>query len=182
MLSREKEEKISKFLSYVLRHCPEDIGLELDENGWTSVHELIQKAKSKHVLTTEMIEFVVKNNKKQRFALSEDKKQIRANQGHTVEVNLGLEFVEPPEVLFHGTATRFLDSIMAEGLKAMSRHDVHLSFDRSVAITVGERHGKVVVLEILAKQMHEDGYKFQCSNNNVWLTKEVPVKYIRQPM
>lgn len=180
MLSREKEEKISKFLSYVLRHCPEDIGLELDENGWVSVHELIEKAKSKHILTKDVIEFVVKNNKKQRFALSEDKRQIRANQGHTVEVNLDLAFVEPPEVLFHGTATRFLDSILAQGLKAMSRHDVHLSLNRAVATQVGERHGKVIVLEILAKQMYEDGYKFQCSTNNVWLTKEVPAKYIRQ--
>lgn len=180
MLSREKEEKISKFLSYVLRHCPEDIGLVLDENGWANVYELIQKSKSKYILTNDIIEFVVKNNKKQRFALSEDKKQIRANQGHSVEVKLNLESVEPPEVLYHGTATRFLDAIMTEGLKAMDRHDVHLSFDRSVAITVGERHGKVIVLEILAKQMHDDGYTFQCSANNVWLTKEVPVKYIRQ--
>lgn len=180
MLSSKQEEKISKYLSYVLRHKPEEIGLVLDSAGWTSIKDLINKT-NEHVLTPDIIYQVVKNNAKQRFALSEDKKSIRANQGHTVEVELDLPFVEPPEILYHGTATRFVDSIIEQGLKAMDRHDVHLSFNRSVATKVGERHGKVIVLEVLAKQMYDDGFKFQCSHNNVWLTKEVPIKYVKIP-
>lgn len=179
MLAKE-EEKISKFLSFVLRHEPQAIGIELDSSGWTDIEVLIEKSKNDRVLTLEDILYVVKNNKKQRFALSDDNKRIRANQGHSVEVELDLPFVEPPEVLYHGTATRFLETIMSEGLKSMSRHDVHLSFKESVAITVGKRHGEVVLLEVMAKEMYDAGYKFQCTQNNVWLTKEVPIKYIRE--
>lgn len=178
MLGKEKEEKISKFLSWVLRHEPDAINLVLDENGWVSVDELISKADSHFKLTPDMIKEVVTNNKKQRFALSEDNKSIRANQGHTIEIDLDLPFVEPPEILYHGTATRFLDSINQEGLKAMSRHDVHLSFDRKTAHNVGSRHGKVVILIVKAKEMYEAGFKFQCSKNNVWLTSSVPLDYI----
>jgi putative RNA 2'-phosphotransferase len=180
MLSREKEEKISKFLSFVLRHKPEEIGIELDDSGWVDVKVLLEKTPINYGLTLDNLKQVVENNKKQRFALSDDKKRIRANQGHSVEVALDLPFVEPPEILYHGTATRFLDSILNEGLKPMNRHDVHLSFDEKVASTVGMRHGKLVILEILAGDMFKAGFQFQCSKNNVWLTKEVPVKYIRE--
>lgn len=179
-LSKEKEKTISKYLSLVLRHAPEKIGIELDSAGWTDVATLIEKSDGQ--LSVDKILYVVKNNAKQRFALSDDGKRIRANQGHSVEVELDLPFVEPPEILYHGTAIQFLPGILNEGLKPMSRHDVHLSFDKNVAHTVGSRHGKVVILEVLAKQMYDEGYQFQCSKNNVWLTKEVPTKYISNPL
>lgn len=180
ILGKDKEEKVSKFLSWVLRHEPDAINLQLDENGWVSVQELIKKSNSHFVLTPNQIEQVVKNNKKQRFALSEDKKNIRANQGHSINVDLALEFVEPPEILYHGTATRFLESINVEGLKAMDRHAVHLSSNKNTAHDVGSRHGKVVILKVKAKEMHDAGHKFQCSKNGVWLTNTVPVQYLEQ--
>lgn len=178
MLNKAKEDSLSKFLSYVLRHAPEEISIELDKNGWVSTAELIEKSKEKNDFSINDLKQVVQNNAKQRFAFSEDFSMIRANQGHSVNVDLNLAFVEPPEILYHGTATRFLESIQKEGLKAMDRHDVHLSFNEKTASSVGERHGKVFVLNVLAKKMYQDGYKFQCTKNNVWLTKEVPAKYL----
>lgn len=182
MFSKKIEEKASKFVSFILRHSPEDIGLTLDENGWVSVDEFIDKAnkseKKFFVLDLELLKQVVKNSDKQRFAFSEDGTKIRANQGHTVEVNLDLPFVEPPEFLYHGTADKSVDIIFKEGLKPMKRHDVHLSFSIKIARSVGMRYGVPVILKIKAKQMFDDGYQFQCSKNNVWLTKEVPIKYI----
>jgi putative RNA 2'-phosphotransferase len=172
--------KISKFLSLVLRHKPEQIGIILDEAGWASVEELIQKASTiGFQLTPELIAEVVAKNDKQRFSLSPDGNRIRANQGHSIPVNLKLEPVEPPEVLFHGTATRFLGSILKNGLHPGSRQHVHLSPDEATAVKVGQRHGKPVVLIIDSSSMHNDGHVFYRSENNVWLTLHVPIKYIK---
>ena len=179
MLSKEKENQLSKYVSYILRHNPDEIGIILDEQGWTDVNAFIENSQSKFVFSLEDLKQVVENNNKKRFQFSEDGKKIRAQQGHSVEVDLKLPNVKPPKELYHGTATRFLNSIKKEGLKPMSRHDVHLSFSKDTAIKVGERHGKVIVLLIDAERMYQDGYHFQCTANNVWLNKEVPIKYIK---
>ncbi len=179
MLSKEKENQLSKYVSYILRHSPEEIGIKLEEQGWTNVTEFIQKSQSKYVFDLEDLKQVVENNSKKRFEFSQDGQKIRAQQGHTVEIDLKLPNVEPPKELYHGTATRFLESIKKEGLKPMSRHDVHLSFNKTTAEKVGERHGKVIVLIIDTEKMYQEGFKFQCTANNVWLTKEVPIRYIK---
>ena len=173
------EVKISKFLSFVLRHNPKEIGLTLDANGWASVDELIKKCTAHgKEFTREELNLVVANNDKKRFAFSENNKKIRASQGHSIEVDLKYEPKTPPDTLYHGTATRFLDSIMREGLKKMQRNHVHLSKDKETAIKVGSRHGKVIVLRIDSKRMFEDGHKFFLSDNEVWLIEEVPTKYL----
>lgn len=179
MLSKEKENNLSKFVSYVLRHNPDEVGIKLDEQGWTNVDVLIKNSQSKHAFNLEDLKQVVSNNSKQRFVFSEDGQNIRAQQGHSVEVDLKLVNVKPPKELYHGTATRFLSFIKEEGLKPMNRHDVHLSFNQDVAEKVGERHGKVIVLVIDTEKMYQDGFDFQCTANNVWLTKTVPVNYIK---
>ena len=172
------KEKISKFLSYVLRHKPESIGLKLDLNGWAQIDELLQCASKKgKKLNRKQLREVVETNDKQRFSLSEDGHRIRANQGHSLKVDLALEAIEPPEKLYHGTAKRFLESIFKQGLQPRGRHHVHLSKDLKTAMKVGQRHGKPVVLEIEARQMNIEGYKFYCSANGVWLTDSVPPKY-----
>jgi putative RNA 2'-phosphotransferase len=174
--------KTSKFLSYVLRHRPDEIGLMLDENGWADVAELIERARSASVeLTESTIRQIVASNDKQRFALSEDGKRIRANQGHSVDVDLALKPQQPPEILYHGTASRFLDSIRRDGLKAMSRQHVHLSPDEATAIKVGQRHGKPVVLRIRAREMAKSGAVFYLSDNGVWLTERVGTESIEFP-
>jgi putative RNA 2'-phosphotransferase len=173
--------KISKFLSLVLRHAPETIRVTMDKNGWVGIQELIDNAntyKNLH-LTTDIIKKVVETNDKQRFILSDDEKRIRANQGHSITVDLELESRTPPDVLYHGTAIRFLDSIRKDGIKSMGRQYVHLSRTEEIAITVGRRHGEPVVLYIDAKTMHEEGYKFYLSENKVWLVDKVPIKYIK---
>jgi len=173
--------KISKFMSLLLRHSPETIHLNMDENGWVSIQELIDNAnkyKNMH-LTLDLVKIVVKTNDKQRFKISDDGKRIRANQGHSINVDLKLECKIPPDILFHGTATRFLDSIMKDGLKPMTRQYVHLSLTEEIALTVGKRHGKPIVLYIDTKKMYEEGYKFYLSENKVWLVEEVPIKYIK---
>lgn len=173
------EKRISKFLSLVLRHNPELIDVILDFNGWTNLDELIVKSQSKlPTLTREQVLEVVASNDKQRFALSDDGKRIRANQGHSVKVDLDLKPQTPPDVLYHGTATRFLDSIMKDGLTSQSRNHVHLSKDRDTAVKVGSRHGKVIVLLVDSKKMATDGIEFILSDNKVWLTDSVPIKYL----
>jgi putative RNA 2'-phosphotransferase len=172
--------KTSKFLSLVLRHSPETIHLNMDKNGWVNIDELITNAnkyKNMH-LNNDLIKIIVETNNKQRFKISDDGKRIRANQGHSIAVDLELESKIPPDILYHGTANRFLDSIMKEGLKPMTRQFVHLSLTEEIALTVGRRHGKPIVLYINAKNMYEDGYKFYLSENKVWLVDKVPVKYI----
>lgn len=166
--------KISKFLSFVLRHNPQSIGLELDENGWADVASLIAKS-NKLTLTNELIRQVVKTNDKQRFALSEDGLKIRASQGHSIAVDLALEAVQPPDILYHGTASRFLASIMKQGLTRQNRQHVHLSADRETALKVGSRHGIPVILVIDAARLYQQGQAFYLSDNKVWLTEKVPV-------
>ena len=174
--------KLSKFLSLILRHRPQRIGITLDGAGWANVEELIVAAnKAGVVLTKEKLELIVENDKKERYALSSDGKFIRANQGHSIEVDLGLEAMTPPEILYHGTAERFLAGIHQNGLQRKGRQYVHVSSDKETALTVGQRHGEPVVLSIQAKEMQADGYKFYLSENGVWLTKEVPVAYLVFP-
>jgi putative RNA 2'-phosphotransferase len=174
--------KISKFLSYVLRHEPGAIGLALDANGWADVDELIAKAHAAGTpLDRDGIAAAVATNDKQRFALSPDGARIRANQGHSIDVDLALSPQTPPDVLYHGTATRFLDSIRAQGLVAGQRQHVHLSADRDTATRVGARHGTPVVLAVDARAMHAAGLAFVRSDNGVWLADAVPVQYLDFP-
>lgn len=172
-------ESTSKFLSYVLRHQPDAIGLKLDGEGWAEVSELIRLANSNgRNLTTELIEEVVRTNDKKRFAFSDDGARIRASQGHSVAIELGLTPVTPPDVLYHGTATRFLDSIKEKGLISGPRRHVHLSAESATAVDVGRRHGKPTVLTINASEMHSLGHEFFVSENGVWLTSAVPIEFI----
>lgn len=169
----------SKFISLVLRHKPEEIGLILDENGWADVTELIQKTNAKGIkLDDETLQQIVDTNDKKRFSFSQDKTKIRANQGHSIEVDVELKQIQPPDVLYHGTAERFLDDIMQKGLNKMSRLHVHLTANQATAINVGQRYGKPVLLTIQAAAMHTDGHKFYLSENQVWLVEHVPVKYL----
>lgn len=170
---------LSKFLSLILRHKPEQIGLQLDDQGWAEISVLIQQAQHANVvLTKSLLHEIVTNNKKQRFALSADGLRIRANQGHSLSIELNLMAQVPPDVLLHGTATRFLDAIRATGLSKMQRHHVHLTTDSDIAQTVGARYGKAVVLSVDAKTMHEQGAQFFCSANGVWLVDSVAPEFI----
>ena len=172
----------SKFLSFVLRHRPEEIGLVLDDNGWADVEELIAAA-NRHgrKLNRPLIEEVVEKSDKKRFTLSADGTRIRAAQGHSRPVDLGLPPIEPPGTLYHGTATRFVDSILRDGLSRGQRQHVHLSPDEQTATAVGRRHGEPVVLRVKAGSMHRAGCLFYLSENGVWLTKHVPAEFIVTP-
>jgi putative RNA 2'-phosphotransferase len=171
--------RVSKFLSLVLRHQPEEIGLSLDQSGWASAPRLIEASRRRGFdFTLEELQNVVAGNGKKRFSLSEDGLWIRANQGHSIEVELGLAPPAPPEILYHGTAERFLTSIKQQGLIKGKRHHVHLSADVDTAMKVGRRHGKPVVLGIEAGRMSQDGFIFYLSANGVWLTDRVPVQYL----
>lgn len=182
-LGRDEMNKvqISKLLSFALRHKPEELGITLDKNGWASVATLIEQIKKKvpNFSEIDLVEIVDTNNKK-RFAFSEDKKSIRANQGHSAEMDVDLELKpqEPPEILFHGTASRFIDSIKESGLDSRSRKHVHLSSNKETAFSVGKRHGSPVILKIQAKKMHLANYSFYQSQNGVWLTEKVPLEFI----
>ncbi len=170
--------RLSKRLSYHLRHHPEEIGLALGPGGWVDVGELLAAlARNGVPVTRAELEEVVAWNPKQRFALDGDR--IRANQGHSIEIDLQLAPAEPPDVLYHGTGERLVVLIRAEGLKKMSRHHVHLSADVEVARTVGARHGRPVVLTVDAAAMRRDGAVFYCTENRVWLVDEVAPKYLK---
>lgn len=180
MLNEEETKHISKFLSLVLRHKPEAIGITLDENGWTPVDTLIEKLMLKgQRIDIDILKYIVDTNAKKRFAFNDTFDKIRASQGHSVTIQLGYEPQVPPEMLYHGTAEQYINSILSTGLNKGNRHQVHLSADGATAVNVGKRHGKPIVLEILSGQMHKDGYNFFISENDVWLTNDVPVKYIR---
>jgi len=173
------DKKISKFLSLVLRHKPEAAGLTLDNNGWVAIEELIQGANNAGIqLNRDKLETVVRESDKQRFAIQGDR--IRANQGHSVDVDLELSPTTPPNVLFHGTVLKFLAQIEVEGLQKLKRQHVHLSPDIDTAMKVGARRGKPIILEIDAGKMFEDGHQFYCSENGVWLTESVPILYIKK--
>lgn len=178
-MNEKTAKTVSKFLSLVLRHSPEKIGLKLDENGWADVEELILKCSQKgNKLDMVLLDYVVENNDKKRFAFNEDKTKIRASQGHSISVELNLNETEPSELLYHGTVAKFLDNIKKEGLQKMSRQHVHLSKDLETATKVGGRRGIPHILTVRSGAMHRDGFKFYLSENNVWLTNEVPAKYI----
>ncbi len=179
---RKQLTRTSKFLSLVLRHDPGRIGLELDHAGWASVEQLLRLAnESGHPLSPDALHEIVETNEKRRFAFSEDGLRIRASQGHSIGVDLGLEPVEPPEQLYHGTATRNLNSIRRAGLVSGNRQHVHLSADPEAAQRVGSRHGKPVVLVVESGRMQRCGSTFLLSANGVWLTDHVPPHEITFP-
>jgi putative RNA 2'-phosphotransferase len=172
----------SKFLSLVLRHQPDKAGVALDEAGWAAVDELLQGcSRAGHAITPDQLREIVRTSDKQRFALSDDGTRIRANQGHSVDVDLGYEPATPPEVLYHGTADRFLDSIRTQGLVKGNRHQVHLSERLETAEAVGRRHGRLVVLRVRSGDMHRAGIPFYKTPNGVWLTDSVPTEYLTFP-
>ena len=170
----------SKFLSLILRHKPQIVGIELDEHGWADVAELISRVNKRRPLDLATLEQIVAQDEKQRYSFSADKKLIRANQGHSIPVDVELAELEPPEILYHGTAERFGSSITAQGLLKMSRLYVHLSGDVETALKVGRRHGKPKIFLVESLKMFGDGYKFYRSVNGVWLTEHVPAKYLRE--
>lgn len=171
---------ISKFLSLVLRHKPEIIGIDIDENGWTEVSQLIEKSKKHGVdIDFEILSVVVATSDKKRFAFDETQNKIRANQRHSLKICLGYSPKQPPEILYHGTGVKFVSSILSTGLKKQERHHVHLSNDIETALSVGQRHGKPFVFIFLAEQMFLDKFEFYLSDNGVWLTESVPTKYLK---
>lgn len=175
-----KLDKLSVFISLVLRHKPDAAGIVLDEHGWANVEELISGVnRTGRRIDLSILKEIVKTDKKRRYSFNEDESLIRANQGHSIPVDLELKEQEPPEFLYHGTAERFLADIMSKGLKPMSRLYVHLSYDVETAQKVGKRHGKPVILEVHSGWMKRDGIPFYLSENGVWLTKKVDVKYLR---
>jgi putative RNA 2'-phosphotransferase len=173
----KNDEKLSKTLSYVLRHRPDSIGISLDKAGWCSIDELLLKLNaSGTAIDRATLDRIVAADKKGRYSISEEK--IRANQGHSVEVDLGYKAKKPPAVLYHGTVGQFIDTIMKKGLNKMKRHHVHMSPDVETANVVGARRGKPVILSIDSGRMDADGFRFFLSDNGVWLTDEVPAKYL----
>jgi len=176
----DRHVKVSKFLSKHLRHSPARIGLEMDAAGWIEIEHLLRQcAKHGFRISREELREVVETNAKQRFAFDDDEIHIRANQGHSIPIELGLKAQTPPDMLYHGTARQNLDVITREGLRPMRRHHVHLSRDVETARTVGARRGKPVVLEVDAKRLHESGTEFFVSDNGVWLADGVPPDALR---
>ncbi|HCQ5967531.1 TPA: RNA 2'-phosphotransferase [Clostridioides difficile] len=175
-----KKDRLSVFISLILRHKPETIGIKLDNYGYADVNELIGNINSTgRNINMEILEQIVKEDNKQRYSFNEDRSKIRANQGHSIKVNVELKELRPPKCLYHGTTIRFLDNIKKEGIVRKSRLYVHLSNDIDTAIKVGERHGIPIVLKVNTEKMYEDGYKFYLSENNVWLCYHIPFKYVK---
>ena len=170
----------SRFISLILRHKPEIIDICLDEHGWAKVDELIAGIAKTRPFDMGMLEEIVRTDGKQRYSFNEDKTLIRANQGHSISVDVELEQKLPPDILWHGTGEKYVVSIDEQGLQPKSRLYVHLSSDYDTAVKVGSRHGKPVVYEANTRQMQADGYVFYQSVNGVWLTKHVPVKYLKK--
>lgn len=180
--SDKRMQSTSKFISLILRHKPQVIGITLDEHGWADVQELIggiNRAEG-HLLDMNTLEEIVRRDEKQRYSFNEDHSLIRANQGHSIPVDVELEEMTPPDVLWHGTGEKYVPSIDVQGLLPKSRLYVHLSSDMETARKVGSRHGRPVIYEIDCRQMVRDGFRFFLSANHVWLTKEVPVTYLRK--
>lgn len=171
-MSKDHLEKASRFLSYALRHKPGEAGIQLDHNGWTTVPLMLAALKKNGLhLSLEQLQHLVATNNKKRFEFSEDATKIRASQGHSVKIDLALKPSVPPNVLYHGTAKRSLDEILASGIKRISRNHIHLSPDVDTARNVGSRHGVPVIIEIDSKKMHDEGHIFYKSANGVWLTE-----------
>ena len=169
-----------KFVALILRHKPETIGITLDEHGWANVDELIEGIAKTRTFDMEMLEEIVATDNKQRFSFNEDHTMIRANQGHSIPVDVELKKLSPPEVLYHGSAIKYEESIDSVGLLPKSRLYVHLSKDYDTAVKVGSRHGKPVIYKVYTGNMDKDGYEFFLSENGVWLTKSVPTKYLEK--
>lgn len=170
---------LSRYMSLILRHKPEVIEITLDEHGWANVNDLIYGIRKNNPgFNMDILEQIVRTDSKQRYSFNDDKSLIRANQGHSVNVDVELKEKEPPEYLYHGTGEKYVKSINQDGLIPKSRLYVHLSKDIKTAENVGKRHGKEVIYRINSGQMYRDGYKFYLSENGIWLTKEVPIKYL----
>lgn len=174
----EMMERASRFLSLVLRHKPEAIGIQLDNHGWANVDELLTALRQRRPLTMAQLEDIVQTDEKQRYSFNEDRTKIRANQGHSIPVDVELKVCTPPEILYHGTSEKYVDSILAQGLLHRSRLYVHLSGDIETAKKVGARHGRPRVFSVNSGQMHRNGYNFFLSENGIWLTEAVPPKYL----
>ena len=172
------DKSTSKYISLILRHKPEVIGISLDEHGWAVVDDLISGVNKTHPLDMKTLERIVAEDEKQRYSFNEDKTLIRANQGHSITVDVELPEVTPPDVLYHGIGRKYKESIDERGLIPKSRLYVHLSGDAGTARKVGQRHGKPVIYTVDAAAMHADGYQFYLSVNGVWLTKRVPKEYL----
>lgn len=172
--------KISRFISLILRHKPETIGITLDEHGWANVEELIAGVNKKYPIDMQILEKIVNDDDKNRYSFNGDKTMIRANQGHSIPVDVELKKLNPPDILYHGTGEKYVESIERQGLIRKNRLYVHLSNDIEIAKKVGKRHGKPVIYEIDCKKMIEDGIEFFKSENNVWLVESVPVKYLKK--
>ena len=178
MSSKEAHVEASRFLAFVLRHKPEAAEISLDKHGWADVDELVAGISKRRTFSMQMLEEIVATDAKNRYSFNEDHTLVRANQGHSIPVDVNLEAVDPPAVLYHGTATKYIDAIRVEGLISKSRLYVHLSPDSETATKVGRRHGKPIVLKVDAKAMADHGITFFLSANGVWLTKEVPPGYL----
>ena len=179
MAQNNNDIKLGRFISLILRHHPEQIGITLDSEGWADTQALLDGINaSGRRIDMETLERIVRENNKQRYSFNGDKSKIRANQGHSIPVEVGMQVMTPPDRLYHGTATRFLDSIKRDGIKKMSRLYVHLTKDVETAVSIGKRHGKPVVLVIDTKAMHKDGYTFRLSDNGVWQSEDIPWRYV----
>lgn len=172
--------KASRFLSLVLRHKPEAAGIRLDGHGWADVEDLLVGMASRYPLTRQQLEEIVRTDDKQRYSFNEDKSRIRANQGHSIPVDVELEELTPPEYLWHGTGEKYVSSIDAQGLLPKTRLYVHLSADEETALAVGRRHGRPVVYQVASGQMARNGLVFYRSKNGVWLTGRVPPCYLHK--
>ena len=181
-MSYNKEEltKMSRYISCILRHKPHIIGIELDKNGWAKTDELIKGINKTRFITFDMLDEIVRTDEKQRYSFNCDKSMIRANQGHSVKVDVELEEKEPPYILYHGTGEKFCDSIDKEGLIPNGRLYVHLSNNKETAYSVGSRHGKSVIYIVHSRDMSKAHFKFYLSKNGVWLTKRVPPYYLEK--
>ena len=177
----DRETRISKYISLLLRHHPEKAGLTLDEHGWAEVEALLAGVSRRYPLDMATLEHIVAADEKQRYAFNPDHTRIRANQGHSIPVDVEPEERTPPELLWHGTGEGSTASIRREGLRPMGRLFVHLSADADTAWKVGRRHGRPVVLTVSAGAMHRDGFVFYRAANGVWLTGAVPPQYLQWP-
>jgi putative RNA 2'-phosphotransferase len=177
---RKRLNRIGRFIIKALRHKPEELGITLDRQGWVEIDVLLDALRNKNQeITREELEYLVAISDKQRFAIDELGEKIRANQGHSIDVDLGYESQTPPEYLYHGTNEESIDDILETGVQRMKRHAVHLSDNLDTAIKVGRRRGKLLILRVESGKMYEDGYTFYLSDNNVWLTNHIPIQYIK---